>query len=395
MESVGLLDTPESDSKPAPRTIRPTWADRWFTWRNRLLANPLFQRRAAGFPLTRPVARKRAQSLFDLVAGFVYSQVLLACVRLQVFEMLSEGPETLPVLARRLGLTEASAERLLAAAVSLKLVERRSQGRFGLGVLGATMVGNQALVAMVEHHAALYTDLADPVALLRGKTGGGLLASYWPYAGAQAPERLPSHHVSSYSALMSSSQPLVAHEILDAYSLKSHRCLLDVGGGEGTFLMHAASQASHLKLVLFDLPAVSELARVRFRAAGLDHRAVACGGDFMKDPLPAGADIATLVRVVHDHDDSQAALLLAAVRKALVPGATLLLAEPMAGTHGAEAMGDAYFGFYLMAMGSGRPRTSAELTAMLHAAGFGQVRLLPNSMPMQTQILLATATQTD
>ena len=40
---------------------------------------------------------------------------------------------------------------------------------------------------------------------------------------------------------------------------------------------------------------------------------------------------------------------------ALPPGGTLLLAEPMAGTPGAEPVGDAYFGFYLLAMGSGRP----------------------------------------
>ncbi len=44
---------------------------------------------------------------------------------------------------------------------------------------------------------------------------------------------------------------------------------------------------------------------------------------------------------------------------ALPPGGTLLIAEPMAGTPGAEAMGDAYFGLYLWAMGSGRPRSAA------------------------------------
>ena len=32
------------------------------------------------------------------------------------------------------------------------------------------MVANDAVAAMVEHHAVLYADLADPVALLRGDT---------------------------------------------------------------------------------------------------------------------------------------------------------------------------------------------------------------------------------
>ena len=63
------------------------------------------------------------------------------------------------------------------------------------------------------------------------------------------------------------------------------------------------------------------------------------------------------MRVVHDHDDGAALHLMRAVHAALPRGGRLLLAEPMAGTPGAERMGDAYFGFYLLAMGSaGRGR---------------------------------------
>ena len=81
--------------------------------------------------------------------------------------------------------------------------------------------------------------------------------------------------------------------------------------------------------------------------------------------------------------------ILRAVRAALPAGGTLLLAEPMAGTPGAEAMGDAYFGFYLLAMGRGRPRSAAVLTEMLAEAGFEGVRRLPTHLPLQTQLLIA------
>ena len=375
----------------APRAQ--SWADRWHAFRNRLLGSTLFQRRASAFVLTRPVARRRAAGLFDLVAGFVYSQVLLACVRLKLFDILAEGPQTLAQLAPRLSLGEAAAQRLLQAAVALRLVQPRSHSRYGLGVLGATMVGNRAIEALIEHHSALYMDLADPVALLRGESRSAQLAGYWPYAGTATPQALAGDKVAEYSALMSASQPLVAHEILDVYPLHGHRCLMDVGGGEGTFLLQAAARAPHLQLQLFDLPAVAARAQQRFAAAGLAQRARAAGGDFFNDALPTGADIATLVRVVHDHDDARVMTLLRAVHDALVPGGTLLLAEPMAGTQGAEAMGDAYFGFYLLAMGRGQPRTAQQLTAMLQQAGFGSVRLLPTRMPLQTQVLLARAGQ--
>jgi demethylspheroidene O-methyltransferase len=381
---------------PAPRgkvaqTWRAAWVDRWVALRNHLLASRRFQRRAAAFVLTAPIARARARDLFDLVAGFVYSQVLLACVQLRLFDILAEGPQTLPVLSQRLKLSNDSVERLMAAAVSLRLVERRSGGRFGLGELGAPMVGNTAIAAMVEHHAALYADLGDPVALLRGRRDAASLARYWPYADAQTPDALPAESVAEYSALMSASQPLVADEILDAYPLHGHRCLLDVGGGEGTFLTTAARRAPGLQLMLFDLPAVVDRARVCFAESGLTDQVLSFGGSFFTDPLPTGADVATLVRVIHDHDDESALRIFRAVRRALPHGGTLLLAEPMAGTPGAEAMGDAYFGFYLLAMGRGRPRSAQALRALLHAAGFDQVRQVRTNMPLQTGLLIARA----
>jgi demethylspheroidene O-methyltransferase len=363
--------------------------DRWCAWRDRMLASRAFQRWAAAFPLTRPIARRRAQGLFDLVAGFVYSQVLLACVRVRLFEVLADGPQTLEALAPRLSLPEDGAERLLDAAVALRLVQRRSGRRYGLGPLGAPLVGDTAISAMVEHHATLYADLRDPVALLRGQAKNTALSKYWPYAGAEAPGALPAEQVGEYSALMSASQPLVAEQVLAAYPLSRHHCLLDVGGGEGTFLKAVAPHAPGLRLMLFDLPAVADRARLRLAEAGLTERASAHGGSFFDDPLPAGADIATLVRVLFDHSDERALAILNAVRQALPADGTLLIAEPLSDTPGAQAMGDAYFGFYLLAMGKGRSRSAAHMTALLHAAGFERVRLLQTHLPLQTQVMVA------
>ncbi len=357
-------------------------ADRVFALRDRLVASPRFRALAAALPLTRPVARRRTRALFDLCAGFVYSQVLHACVELRLFDLLVEGPQTLAALAPRLNLPLPGAERLLLAAVSLRLAAHRGRGRFGLGPLGAAMVGNAGIEQMVLHHRMLYADLADPVALLRGKAGDTALSGYWAYGTDAAAS-------AAYTALMAASQPLVAGEILAAYDLRRHRCLLDVGGGDGSFLTAVAARAPGLHLRLFDLPPVAARAGERFAAEGLADRATATGGDFLADPLPSGADVVSLVRVIHDHDDPAARRILQAAHQALLPGGTLLLAEPLSGTAGAEPVGDAYFGFYLMAMGRGRTRTPAELTALLHGCGFQGVRQHPTRTPLLVGVLTA------
>ena len=362
-----------------------SWREHMVALRDRAVASPRFRRWATAFPLTRPIARRRSRALFDLCAGFVYSQILLACVQLDVFDILAERPATAAAMAARLHLSVEAATRLLDAATALRLTSRRG-GRYSLGPLGAPIVGNPAVRQMVLHHPVLYADLQDPVALLRADRGQTALAGYWPYAAGAG--TLEPGQVAAYTALMAASQPMVADEVLAAYRVGQHRHVLDVGGGDGSFLAALAARAPAVQRTLFDLPAVAEQARARFARQGQPARVV--GGSFLSDALPEGADLITLVRVVHDHDDAEVMTLLRAARAALPPGGTLLLAEPMADTRGAEPVGNAYFGFYLLAMGRGRPRTAAALMAMLHEAGFVGARLLRNPTPMLTQIVIAT-----
>lgn len=340
-------------------------------------------------PLTRHLARHKAGALFDLCAGFVYSQILSACVELKVCEALQNEALDHASLADRIGLPLEAARRLVDAGVALRLFEIRSNGSVALGELGAALNANPGVKAMVRHHRELYEDLRDPVALLRGQNDKARLNDYWAYATAENPSALTSNEVADYSDLMSASQQFIAEEVLAAYSLSRHKRLLDVGGGDGMFAMAAAQKHPHLEVTTFDLPAVAERAEARFEAAGLQSRAKAIGGDFIRDPLPGRPDIISLVRVLYDHGDEKVLSLLKAVRAALPGGGRLLIAEPMADAPGAGRVGDAYFGFYLLAMGSGRPRRPAQLSRLLQATGFSRSRVIATRMPLQTGLVLA------
>jgi len=363
--------------------------ERWQSWRNRLLSSESFQSWATRFVLTRPIARRSARQLFDLVSGFVYSQVLYSCVKLDLINRLaSDGPATVAELAAECRLDEQAMSTLLRAAASLDLVEDAGGDRYCLGFLGAPLAGNPGLQALILHHEKLYADLVDPVALLRAGAGEGALASYWAYAASAAPSDLEAARIEDYTELMSASQYLVSSEVLQAYDLSAHRRLLDIGGGNGAFCSAAASRYPKLELNVFDLPAVADTARERFAREGLAHRATAHGGDFLRDSLPEGADVVTLLRVLHDHGDDSALGLLRSVRQAIADDGCLLVAEQMSDTGGAEPVGDAYFGFYLLAMGQGRPRTLAELSHLLTEADFHAPREIRTNLPLQARLLI-------
>lgn len=365
----------------------------WFSFvalRNRLLRNPRFQRWAARFPLTRPIAQRKSQALFDLCAGFVYSQTLFACVALDLFTRLEGGPCTVAVLARASGLPPQRLRTLLKAAAALDLLEFYDDDLVGLGMLGAALLGNPGVTAMIAHHHQLYADLADPVALL-AEGGGGGLARFWPYAQAESPTSIASAQAAAYTDLMAASQGLIAEDILAAWRFDRHHHVLDVGGGNAHFAQALAKATPGIAISVFDLPAVIALADQRLSAPGLRQRITTHGGDFFRDPLPPGADLVTLLRILHDHDDDKALALLRQVHRCLPPGGHVLVAEPMALERGAaRRVGDAYFGLYLLAMGSGRPRSMKENCALLRAAGF-QPRPLKTPRPMLTQAVVGIA----
>jgi demethylspheroidene O-methyltransferase len=378
---------------PTSLQVANTWHDRLLAWLERLYASPRLYSFSLTNPFTRWVTRRRTQKLFDLMAGFVHTQVMLACIRLDLFKMLHQAPADLQQIAARVNMPAPVLQRLLLSAVSLGLLESRSQSRYGLGPLGVPLATHDGIAAMIEHNDLLYADMQDPVGFLHNAWQGDM-AAYWPYAhDAQAATRAAQDKFSRYSDLMAASQGFVVEEILSTYFFDEHRCVLDVGAGKGRFACEMAAHAPHLKLKLFDLPPVLELAKNNVQQRGLSERMSFYPGSFLHDELPQGADLVTLVRVAHDHPDDVVKQLLQKIHAALPLGGVLLLAEPMAQTMSATSSGsaqaDAYFHFYLLAMGAGRLRTPEELMRLMAEAGFGQIEHLPNAMPIHAQLIVA------
>lgn len=363
--------------------------DRVLGWRDRMLQTPGFHRFASRFPLTRPFVRSEAGALFDLCAGFVYAQVLDACVRLELFFLLKDGPIPTADLAAACGMPEAEMTRLLKAAVALRLVAPRSKGRWGLGQLGAAVLGTPGLAEMIRHHRTLYDDMRDPVALLRAQGADAAMNRYWTYARKGDVSGLSADQVAEYSELMAATQRMLSDDILDVARLDRFEHVMDVGGGNGTFLMRAAARAPATAFTLYDLPNVAEIAHGRIAEAGLSDRIRTVGGDFRQDALPDGLSAISLVRVLYDHPDAVAVALLRKVRDALPKGGTVIIAEPMDGAGGEARVGAAYFGFYLLAMGGGSARNPERFSEMLAEAGFADMRVLKTAKPMLVRVITA------
>jgi demethylspheroidene O-methyltransferase len=356
-------------------------------WLNRLVARPGFQSWASRFPLTRGQTRRDGAQLFDVVQGFVQSQVLMAVVELDLPRRLRAGPQTPEMLGRATGIAPDRMRVLLQAAAALGLLKRKRSGCYALARKGAALMGVPGLEAMIRHHRAFYADLADPVALLRGPERTEL-SEFWPYVFGARGEIDPGV-AETYSDLMAQSQLLVAEDTLRAVSFKGVRHLMDVGGGTGAFLAAVGAGYPDLQMTLFDLPPVVPGATARFAAAGMADRVTVSSGSFRDDPLPRGADAVSLVRVLYDHGDDTVADLLAAVYEVLPPGGRLVISEPMGGGARPDRAGDVYFAFYTMAMQTGRARSAEEIAELCETAGFCAVRCPAPARNFVTRVVTA------
>ena len=352
---------------------------------SRLVASRGFQRWAARFPLTRGIVRREGEALFDLLAGFTHSQVLMALVQLDIPQRLMDGPQSVEALAHATAVPQERMQILMRASVALGLVKSKRRERYALSRRGAALVGVPGLTQMIAHHDVLYRDLADPAAFFRGKTAPEL-AGFWPYVfGGDVPEA----EAQTYSDLMANSQIIVAEDTLAAVSFKGITKLMDVGGGTGAFLTAVGQAHAGLDLTLFDLPPVVPGATARFAGAGLAKRTEIISGSFREGPLPQGADAISLIRVLYDHEDSTVADLLAKCFAALPSGGRLIISEPMRGEHAPSRAGDVYFALYTLAMGTGRARSRGDIADLCTQAGFEQITKPQARRPFVTSCLVA------
>jgi demethylspheroidene O-methyltransferase len=344
------------------------------------LRSSTFQKWAARLPISQSIARTRATDLHHILAGFVYSQTLSASYKLGLLECLKDRIATLDEIASYCELERDAAATLIKAATAIDLLQAVGADNWTLGELGASIHGNPGVQSMLRHHDLLYRDMADPASLLRSRDNAAL-RGYWPYVDGNHSDPAAT---ARYSELMADSQHLIANHILDAIKLKPQQQLLDIGGGTGTFARLAAERFPKTETAVFDLPQVIASIAPRYHGT-----LQTISGNMFEDPIPTTFNTISLVRILHDHDDDPVDKLLARCFKALPAGGELIIAEPMADTRGAESIGHTYFGFYLWAMGSGRPRTKQELQAALERAGFESIKEKRTHIPALVRVVTA------
>src|SRR6266498_1158972 len=100
--------------------------------------------------------------------------------------------------------------------------------------------------------------------------------------------------------------------------------VVDVGGGTGAMLAEILRTQPAIRGTLVDLPGTVARAAETFQAAGVADRVTTLGQSFF-DPLPAGADLYLLNKVLNDWPDRETSAILRRCAEAARPNGRVVI----------------------------------------------------------------------
>ncbi len=155
--------------------------------------------------------------------------------------------------------------------------------------------------------------------------------------------------------------------LADDYDWTTVRQVADVGGGTGSLIAEVLRRHPRLHGMLVDLPETAARAREYLAGLGLGDRCEVVGRSFF-DPLPPGADVYMLNRVIHDWDDDSARAILRRCAEAAGSTGRVLVIESH-GTGGSDPAAFAEMNLRMLVLAGGRERTIDDYTALAASAG--------------------------
>ncbi len=303
------------------------------------------------------------------VRSFMKSRVILSAAELNFFTTLSTNFLSAKELADMLGLNDRVTTRILDCLITYDLIEKKN-GRYRTTENGSNLsaLHPKSILPMVKHMNVIWDNWSCLTECIKKGTNPHLK----PVVDSQSEEDRKS-----FIGAMHVAATNLSGKIANTYDLSSFNKLLDIGGGSGAYTIAFLKQYPQLNAIIFDLEGVIPIAEEKIKEKNLQDRVSLVTGDFYKDELPTGCDIALLSAIIHQNSPSQNYELYQKIYRVLDSGGTLLIRDHIMDDSRTKPPAGAIFALNMIVnTPAGDTYTFSEVKDTLEMVGFLDVKLI-------------------
>ncbi len=313
------------------------------------------------------------------VRGFMKSRVILTGADLDVFTRLDGNFLTIAELIGDRNLDERATTRILDSLVAFKLLEKQDT-KYRTTPAGSTLSSRhpESVLPMVLHMSHIWRNWSNLTAVAEYGTNPDCK----PVVDAASEDERRS-----FIGAMHVAAQRLSMKIADAFDSHAHKKLLDVGGGSGAYTIAFLKKNPQLRGVVFDLKNVIPITKQKIEEAGIEDRVTFVEGDFYKDPLPAGCDLALLSAIIHQNSPDQNLALYQKIYHALGHGGVLLIRDHIMDTTRTQPPAGTLFALNMLVnTPGGDTYTFGEVKETLESAGFEDVEWIVSGKQMDSLV---------
>ncbi|WP_020696706.1 methyltransferase [Reyranella massiliensis] len=308
--------------------------------------------------------------LQKIAQAYWESAALMAAVELEIFTAIAHGHDTIPAVAKAIGITERNAERILTVLAAMTLLSREGE-RF----TNAPDV-QRFLVKDGERYAGPWILFTKPRWTAFGELSDRLRRKEETKLGAYVDFSVDDarrYHAATYSIGMGAAR-LFSRSV----DLTGRKKLLDLGGGSGAYSIVATKTYPGLKAIVLDLPPVAVVADEYIAANDAADRVSTLPGDFTSTEFPSGVDVVVMASNLPQYEPALIRLVVKKAFAALEPGGEMHLIGETLHDDRSGPLSAALWGLNEAVQGStGLAHTEAEVKGYLQGAGFADVAVHP------------------
>jgi precorrin-6B methylase 2 len=310
-----------------------------------------------------------ADGILQLAQNFMECKILHSAAELNLFTILAEKPLTAEEAAEKIAADPHALSMLLDALAAMRLLAKQGKSylceRFAAQLLSDGC--SSSVLPMVRHMASLWVRWSRLTDIVRGISE----------AKAEFQFSRNQEDLRAFIGAMHVVAAPLAVRIVESLDVKASRALLDVGGGSGSYAIAFLRAVPEMKVTLFDLPEVIEMARERLRVEGLLDRVHFAAGSFYDQEFPAGHDLALISAIIHSNSPEQNQDLYHKVFRSLKSGGRILVRDYVMSPDRTRPADGAIFAInMLVGTSGGGTYTFEEIETGLRKAGFTGIKLI-------------------